>query len=111
MCFESAALNDKNALEIFNEAGYELSLLVKMIINELEFKNKILISYSVGVFNSEKLILDPLKRYLEDYKIKFIKPILGPGMGACLLAYKMINENLDEEIINNMVKNLEYKFA
>ncbi|MGL5754809.1 MAG: N-acetylglucosamine kinase [Paraclostridium sp.] len=111
ICFESAMLNDKNALEIFNEAGYELSLLVKMIITELDFKKEILISYSGGVFKSEKLILDPLKKYLEDYNIKFTKPILEPDMGACLAAYKMINKNSDEEIINNMINNLDYNFA
>lgn len=111
LCFESAILNDKNALSIFNEAGYELSLLVKMIINELEFNGDILVSYSGGVFKSGDLILSPLKKYLNEYNIKFIKPILGPDMGACLLAYKLSNENISENIINNMVNNLEYKFV
>ncbi|GAA0861950.1 N-acetylglucosamine kinase [Paraclostridium tenue] len=110
LCFESAILNDKNALSIFNEAGYELSLLVKMIINELEFDGDILVSYSGGVFKSGDLILSPLKKYLNEYSVKFIKPILGPDMGACLLAYKLSNENIGEDIINNMVNNLEYDF-
>jgi N-acetylglucosamine kinase-like BadF-type ATPase len=112
ICFESAKLNDKNALDIFNEAGYELSLLVKMIINELDFNGEeILISYSGGVFKSEELILSPLKKYLNNYNIKFIKPILGPDMGACLLAYKLINEHLNDDIIKNMVNNLKYDFV
>lgn len=88
ICFESAKLNDENAIEIFNLAGYELSLLVKMIINELEFEDEITISYSGGVFKSGDLIINPIKNNLSGYKVKLIKPILEPDMGACLLAYK-----------------------
>ncbi|WP_373600961.1 N-acetylglucosamine kinase [Paraclostridium bifermentans] len=111
ICFESAMKNDKNAIEIFDEAGYELSLLVKMIINELEFNDEIMISYSGGVFKSEDLILNPLKKYLNEYNIKLVKPILGPDMGACLLAYKLTNKEVENSFIENMVNNLECSLA
>ncbi len=88
-----------------------LVYLLKMIINELEFNGDILVSYSGGVFKSGDLILSPLKKYLNEYNVNFIKPMLGPDMGSCLLAYKLSNENISEDIINNMVKNLEYKFV
>lgn len=110
ICFESAKLGDENALDIFNGAGYELSLLVKMIINKLSFEEEVTISYSGGVFKSGELIITPLKKYLSNYNVKFIKPILEPDMGACLLAYKMKNEHISSEILNNMIKDIEYNF-
>lgn len=111
ICFESAKNNDKNAMKIFEDASYELSLLVKMIINELDFSNEILVSYSGGVFKSGDIILNPLRENLKDYNIKFIEPVLGPDMGACLLAYKLQNEEISEEFVNNMIKNLECELA
>ncbi|MGL5753177.1 MAG: N-acetylglucosamine kinase [Paraclostridium sp.] len=111
VCFESAKLNDENAVKIFEDASYELSLLVKMIIKELDFNNEILVSYSGGVFKSGEIILNPLRKNLKDYNIKFTEPILGPDMGACLLAYKLCNEEVSEEFISNMMKNLELELA
>ncbi|MEX6585606.1 N-acetylglucosamine kinase [Paraclostridium bifermentans] len=111
ICFESAKLNDENALDIFNLAGYELSLLVKMIINELEFEDEITISYSGGVFKSGDLIINPIKNNLSGYNVKLIKPILEPDMGSCLLAYKIKNNHVSNEVLNNMINKTEYSFS
>lgn len=111
ICFESAKHNDKNAIKIFEDASYELSLLVKMIIKELDFNNEILVSYSGGVFKSGDIILNPLRRNLKDYNVKFIKPVLGPDMGACLLAYKLYNEEISKEFLENMIENVECELA
>ncbi|MPM48050.1 N-acetylmuramic acid/N-acetylglucosamine kinase [bioreactor metagenome] len=107
LCYDSAIRGDKNAIRIFNEAAYELSLLVKMIINELNFDDEILVSYSGGVFKSNQLILNPLKENLSEYNIKFIEPILEPSEGSCLLAYKLKNSNISNELINNLRKNIQ----
>lgn len=107
ICYESAKRGDKSAIKIFEDAAYELSLLVKMIINELSFDGEVLVSYSGGVFKSEDLILNPLKENLKEYNIKFIKPILTPSEGACLLAYKLVNESVEESFINNLSKDIK----
>lgn len=107
LCYDSAIRGDKNAIKIFNEGAYELSLLVKMIINELNFDDEILVSYSGGVFKSNQLILNPLKENLSEYNIKFIEPILEPSEGSCLLAYKLKNSNISNELINNLRKNIQ----
>ena len=107
ICCDSARKGDKNAIKIFEEAAYELSLLVKMIINELDFENEVLVSYSGGVFKSEELVLKPLRENLKDYNIKLIKPILTPSEGACLLAYQLVNNNVEESFINNLRKEIK----
>ena len=107
ICYDSAVKGDKNAIKIFEDAAYELSLLVKMIINELDFEDEILVSYSGGVFKSNIMILDPLKANLKEYNIKLIEPILGPGEGACLLAYKLGTNEINETIIDNLRKDVQ----
>ena len=98
---------DKNAIKIFEDAAYELSLLVKMIVNELDFDKEILVSYSGGVFNSKEMILKPLRKELLDFNVKLIKPVLGPDEGACLLAYKLAGNTVTEDFIENLSKSIE----
>lgn len=107
ICFESALNGDKSAIKIFEDAAYELSLLVKMIIKELKFEDEVLVSYSGGVFKSKDMILNPLKENLKEYNIKLIEPVLGPVEGACLLAYKLNNNEVINSFIENLNKNIE----
>ncbi|MEG1311453.1 MAG: BadF/BadG/BcrA/BcrD ATPase family protein [Romboutsia sp.] len=107
ICCESAKVGDVNAIKIFEEAAYELGLLVKMIINELKFDGEVLVSYSGGVFKSKEIILNPLKDELKEYNIKLIEPILGPDEGACLLAYKLCENEVSEMVIENLSKDIE----
>lgn len=106
ICCESAKAGDKNAIKIFEDAAYELGLLVKMIINELDFENEVLVSYSGGVFKSDEIILNPLKEELKEYNVKLMKPVLGPDEGACLLAYKLGENVINEGIIGNLSKDI-----
>lgn len=106
ICYESALKEDKNAIKIFEDAAYELSLLVKMIIKNLNFEDEILVSYSGGVFKCGDLILNPLKEQLKEYDIKLIEPVLTPSQGACLLAYSIINDDVSDEFIVNLGKDL-----
>lgn len=107
LCYESAVQGDKNAIKVFEDAAYELSLLVKMIVNKLHFEGEILVSYSGGVFKSGDMILSPLNKELSQYNVKLIEPILEPGEGACLLAYKLAGNEVTEEFIENLNKRLE----
>lgn len=111
ICCDSAKAGDKYAIKIFEEAAYELSLLAKMIINKLDFKDEVLVSYSGGVFKSEDIILKPLKEELKEFNIKLIKPILGPAEGACLLAYKLSGNEVNEHIVENLKKELKVETA
>ncbi|MGL5329209.1 MAG: N-acetylglucosamine kinase [Peptostreptococcaceae bacterium] len=107
ICYESALQGDKNAVKVFEEAAYELSLLVKMIVKKLNFEEEILVSYSGGVFKSEDLILNPLNKELSDFNVKLVKPVLGPGEGACLLAYKLSENEITDIFIENLSKDIE----
>ncbi|MGL5347218.1 MAG: N-acetylglucosamine kinase [Peptostreptococcaceae bacterium] len=107
LCYDSAVKGDKSCIKIFEDAACELSLLVKMIINELNFEDEVLVSYSGGVFKSKEMVLNPLKENLKDYNVKLIEPVLGPGEGACLLAYKLNDNEVSSGFIENLSKSIE----
>jgi N-acetylglucosamine kinase-like BadF-type ATPase len=115
LLYKAAQQNDKHAINLYKEAGYEHSLTVKAIIDKLNFNksNKILVSYSGGVFKAGKYILDPFKEYLSDENIKLIKPKLLPVTGAALYAMKIDDENnsnkRDYNIIIDKIQNEEKK--
>lgn len=98
-----AEKGDEIAQKILKDAAKELSEIILAIYNEMNFDDKVLVSYSGGVFKSGSYILNPLKEYLSDYDIKFVKPILSPGAGSILLAMEAIGmkPNIDR------LKNIE----
>lgn len=95
LLYKAAQQNDEYAIKLYKEAGYEHSLTVKAIVNKLNFEreNKILVSYSGGVFKAGKYVLGPFKEYLTDVNVKLIKPRLLPVTGAALYAMKIDDEN------------------
>lgn len=108
LLYQAAQAGDKKAIEVYKKAAYEHSLTVKALINKLNFEmgDKINVSYSGGVFNAGDYILEPLKKYLKEEKIKLIKPILKPVTGAALYAKLLENniDNPDSEIIKKLQK-------
>ncbi len=94
LLYKAAKKGDSNAIELYKEAAYEHSLTVKAIIEKLSFKedNKILVSYSGGIFKAGEYVLDPFKKYLTDVNVKLIKPRLLPVTGAALYAMKLDDE-------------------
>lgn len=101
--YEAAQGNDSHALEIFNEAGKEISFMVLGILNNIKFSDKVNISYSGGVFKSEDFILNPIKNYLDSFKILYVlsKPELEPGLGAVLYGLKQDGVEITNDIIEN----------
>lgn len=93
-----AEKGDKMAKKILKDAAKELSEIILAIYKEMHFEHNVLVSYSGGVFKSGPYILDPLKEYLSDYDIKFVKPILSPGAGSVLLAMEAVGivPNIDK---------------
>lgn len=101
LCSEAANLGDKAAINIFNEAAYELSEMVKVLLKNYK-GNEVKISYAGGVFKSGDLILKPLEENLAGTKADIIDPQFQPDLGACLLAYISSGLELNEEIKENL---------
>jgi N-acetylglucosamine kinase-like BadF-type ATPase len=101
LCGESATLGDKAAINIFNEAAYELSETVKVLLKNYQ-GNEVKISYAGGVFKSGDLILKPLEENLAGTKANIIEPQFQPDLGACLLAYINYGLKLEEEVKENL---------
>ena len=101
LCSQAATLGDKAAINIFNEAAYELSEMVKVLLKNYQ-GNEVKISYAGGVFKSGDLILKPLKENLSGTKANIIEPQFQPDLGACLLAYINSGLELNEEIKENL---------
>ncbi|MBD8046729.1 MAG: ATPase [Clostridium argentinense] len=112
LLYKAAEKDDKVAVEIYSQAAFELYLTIKSIIDKLNFlpEEKVLVSYSGGVFNGGKYILNPLKEYLSsgNKDIKLITPLLKPVCGAALyaLTIKMGKQSID--IVEN-IKSEELK--
>jgi N-acetylglucosamine kinase-like BadF-type ATPase len=100
-----AELNDPHAIHLYQRAAEELGDIAKAIYHTLNMKNKTLLSYSGGVFNSKDYIVEPLKEYLKDISIDIIDPILTPDKGGVLLAMKLAGHSINDEIIENLKKD------
>jgi N-acetylglucosamine kinase-like BadF-type ATPase len=86
---EIALKGDDVCMRILNNAVDELVLHVLALKNILNFKDeRVKVSYSGGMFNSQKLILDPFVKKLEEKNCEIIKPKASAVMGACILARK-----------------------
>lgn len=97
LLYKAAQAGDQKAINIFREAAYEHSLTIKAIISKLDFtrEEKILVSYSGGVFNAGSYILKPLKEYLTEEGVKFVEPLLKPVTGAAFYALQQVIELKD----------------
>lgn len=97
-----ARANDPYALEILDRAGKEISDVLNAIYKKLNFKEKVKVSYSGGVFKMKELILNPLRKYLDPNKMEVVAPLLSPAGGALLLALKNDGVTITDEIIVNL---------
>lgn len=106
---QAAVEKDERAIEIFNSAASELAMLVDSIISQLHFddSDRILISYSGGVFKSGNYILNPLRNIINrEYKnAEIIEPILKPVTGAALCALLMDSGSADENVVERLAEN------
>lgn len=102
---EAALDGDKYAKEVFDQVAYEVFISVKAVIEKLDFKekDKIYVSYSGGVFNIGKLLTDKIEELLaEDSRVKIIESILEPQEGAALMAYKISEKEIPEQVVENL---------
>lgn len=101
---EAAELGDEKAIQIYKEAAEEFYLMIKAVIDKLNYKNKIVISYSGGVFKAGDNVLNPLKEKLNNINCDIKNPILAPVVGSALYAYKLAGNEITDSIIENLKK-------
>lgn len=104
LVYNAAKQGDKYAINIFDQAAYECFLMIKGIIKQIHFDNTINISYSGSVFNSNDLIINPLKEYLsKEFKnVTLMPPILSPLKGAAFNALKIHCGSVEKNIIDKL---------
>lgn len=79
----AADCGDPHVLQIYQEAAYEISLLIRTLAKE--FSSPFKVSYIGGVFNAGYYILNPLKEQLKFLPCELISPIHSPEYGAFML--------------------------
>ena len=82
LAHKCAIKNDKCAIEIFDKAAYELAKCANVLYKN--FVGEVILTYCGSVFNSGDVLLNPLKKYLND-NLKISKPIFSPEEGAFLI--------------------------
>lgn len=98
-----AQQNDKYALQFYKDAAKELYDIINTIRLSLHMENEeTLLSYSGGVFKSGDFILKPLQDCFANQNVKIVAPVLSPDAGSLLLALKMDQVEITDEIINNL---------
>ncbi len=104
IAFQAARAGDKNAIALFRQVAFELSLIAKALLKQLSFpsQEKVPLSYSGGVFGAGKFILAPLKGYLEKTNITLQPPILQPVLGACLYALQKGGAEYGQTIVDRL---------
>lgn len=104
--YTATIVKDEIAISIFRDAAFEHYLMVKSLLEKLDFTSvgEILISYSGGVFNSGNLVLIPLREFLDglNKNIKLINPILRPVTGASLYAYNLCVGDVHDNVIDRL---------
>lgn len=103
---EAAQQGDPHAREAYRQAAYECSLIVKSLLKQLQFspKEEVTVSYSGGVFKAGELILEPLRSFLQDFRVVLKQPVLSPVSGAAL--YALILDNPEAEYPAAVVERL-----
>lgn len=100
--YELAKKGDACAREIFAEAAYELSLIVRSIYTQGSFDEPLNISYSGGVFKALEYLRPAFDKALSDIPHQILAPRLSPAAGGILLALRAAGEGLDEERLRNL---------
>lgn len=105
---KAAQEGDTAALSIFDAAARELALIVEAIRSQLgyDLREDVRLSYSGGVFRSEALILEPLRRHLTGFSASYrlSEPVFDPSIGAALYAARLSGQPLDEAALAQLPK-------
>jgi N-acetylglucosamine kinase-like BadF-type ATPase len=93
LVIETAAAGDTTAHEIIERGVDELALMVKTVIEKLEFPpDKVLVSVTGSVAHSGPIYKDPLYAAIRRRAptAQIVEPKLSPVLGAALLAFELL---------------------
>ena len=92
ICDEISKKGDRIAKNILKEAGRELALNVKPVIEKFDFKKNGFPIVLAGSMFKSKIILDTVKKEIKKFapRVKFIRPKVKPVIGAVKLAIEEI---------------------
>lgn len=97
-----ASQNDPCAIAILKEAAKELASIVKAIYHQGDFPEKIKISYSGGVFQAKKYLIDTLEEELKGIEHELVEPVFEPVGGGVVLAMKRDGLMISNDVISNL---------
>jgi N-acetylglucosamine kinase-like BadF-type ATPase len=90
----AAEAGDRVARNIFDSAAYELAEIVNAIRKQLQYERdeRVVISYSGGVFSAGALVLEPFQRYLLDFSSMYDlrEPLYSPSVGSARYAALLV---------------------
>lgn len=89
VCYLAAEKGCPAAIKIFDEVAVNLYEHIKSLADKLNFEDEFIVSYTGGVFNAGKHVLEPLKLKLSEGNLqcKIQEPELEPWNGSALLAF------------------------
>lgn len=93
---EAARRGDQNAIACYREAGFEIALNVKGILNRLDFPEGAEVSYSGGIFKAGALVMDSFREALEAQGCTIVRPLAPPWVGALMTALQLVGGDTPE---------------
>ena len=108
LLFQAAKEGDSSALEAIQKCAYEQAITIHTAMKKLEWKNdKIMVSYSGGLFEAGDILLNPLQQELTklDLRLQLQKPILSPLLGSAYYAYVLDQKKHNDDLILKLSKH------
>jgi len=90
LLLEAARQGDENAVNSYREAGREIALNVKGILERLDFSAGAKVSYSGGIFKVGAWVLDTFRDTLEACGCTLVRPLAPPWIGALMAAIQLV---------------------
>jgi len=94
LLLEAARRGDGNAIDCYCEAGREIAMNVKGILEKLDFSAGAEVSYSGGIFKVGAWVMDSFRQALRDYGCKLVHPLAPPWVGALMTALQIIGADM-----------------
>lgn len=82
---EAIENKDKYAMALLDDLANEASLIINTMACKMHFKDKVIVSYSGGIFNLGNILIKAIQDKLNENVI-IVSPYAGPSEGALILA-------------------------
>ncbi|MBR5754790.1 MAG: hypothetical protein IKX97_03080 [Erysipelotrichaceae bacterium] len=97
-----AAEGDTQAMEIYEEAAHELSEMIRTLYRDLGFTEEIPVSYTGGIFRNGSVLIEPLKKELNDIPVRLKSPDHEPVLGAVMMAADLDSREAYEKVLKGL---------